>query len=280
MEAFDTWESYFYPERYVDEQGYDDYPPTLRNLKDVRDPYELQYVEHAATARRGAELSAGLVSVERTYDAAHLRAIHRHLFQDVYAWAGEYRTVNITKGRTDFASVVDGSIDRRLQSVHSRVEAVDWSRLGQTGFAEHASAVFAELNIAHPFREGNGRTAKLFMEHVADQSPFELNWAAVSPAVWNQRSEFSAPDPAMPGSPAGWDTHPEHLYDLFQAIATQRSATAMPAPAPEARGLRRLLGSSYPRPAQDATQQPSTARVDAGRRTAGYDGRGDVGRSL
>lgn len=279
METFDTWDSYFYPERYVDADGFDDYPPTLRNLKDIRDPYELHYAEYAATARRGAELSAGLASVERTYDAEHLRAIHRYLFQDVYAWAGEYRSVDITKGRTDFANVDDGSIDRRLRSVQTRVESVDWSTLDRRAFAEHSSAVFAELNIAHPFREGNGRSSKMFMEHVAERSPFEMNWAAVSPAVWNQRSELSGPDPATPWSPPGWDTHPEELHAVFYAIATDRPAAAKPELSPELRELRASLSGSYPRPAQEATRKPPTGRIEEGRPRAGYDGRGSTGRS-
>ena len=86
---FDTWESYFYP------------PPdegTLRNLFDERDPVVLTRLEYVETARRQRELLAGQVAIPRTYDADHVRAIHRHLFQDVYEWAGQYRTVNMAKG--------------------------------------------------------------------------------------------------------------------------------------------------------------------------------------
>ncbi|MGV0389528.1 hypothetical protein [Corynebacterium sanguinis] len=71
--AFDTWESYFYP------------PPdegTLRNLFDERDPVVLTRLEYVETARRQRELLAGQVAIPKTYDADHVRAIHRHLFQD------------------------------------------------------------------------------------------------------------------------------------------------------------------------------------------------------
>ena len=86
--AFDTWESYFYP------------PPdegTLRNLFDERDPVVLTRLEYVETARRQRELLAGQVAIPKTYDAAHMRAIHRHLFQDLYEWAGRTRTVDIRK---------------------------------------------------------------------------------------------------------------------------------------------------------------------------------------
>ena len=88
MATFDTWESYFYP------------PPddaTMRNVQDIRDPQALQVFEYGATALRQKQLYMDPSIVARTYDAAHVRSIHRHLFQDVYEWAGEYRTQNMTK---------------------------------------------------------------------------------------------------------------------------------------------------------------------------------------
>ncbi|HLV56391.1 MAG TPA: cell filamentation protein Fic, partial [Actinotalea caeni] len=103
---FDIWESYFYP------------PPddrTLRNLFDERDPQVLARLEYVETTERQRELMAGEVAIAQTYDAAHVRAIHRHLFQDVYEWAGQYRTVNMAKGvGRGFADVTTGEIDRYL----------------------------------------------------------------------------------------------------------------------------------------------------------------------
>ena len=61
-------------------------------------------------------------------------------------------------------------------------------------FAERAASVFAYFNQAHPFREGNGRTGKVLMEHVAELSQFTLDFARVTPEVWNNASMLSGPD--------------------------------------------------------------------------------------
>ncbi len=77
--AFGTWKSYFYP------------PPdegTLRNLLDERDADVLRAKEYGRVEVRQRELLAGQVAIPKTYDADHVGAIHRHLFQDVYEWAG------------------------------------------------------------------------------------------------------------------------------------------------------------------------------------------------
>lgn len=112
-QRFDTWESYFYPPPHSD---------TLRNLFDERDPRVLGRLEYAETFERQRELLAGEVAIARTYDAQHVRAIHRHLFQDVYPWAGEYRTVEMFKGvGRGFAEVRSGEVDRYLADVHHLV---------------------------------------------------------------------------------------------------------------------------------------------------------------
>ena len=153
MARFDTWESYFYPETYNPATG----NGTLRNLFDERDDDVLRVLEYGSTAQRQRELNAEPTLVDRTFDAAHVRAIHGHLFGDVYEWAGKYRTVNISKGPgRAFGDVKTGEVDRYLVDVHRLVEGTEWGRLGREEFGERAAHVFAYLNQAHPFREGNG----------------------------------------------------------------------------------------------------------------------------
>lgn len=134
----ERWASYFYPETYDpgSMQG------TLRNLLGERDAAVLAAVEHAEVQDRQRELLSGEAVVPRSYDAAHVRAIHRHLFQDVYAWAGEYRTVNIFKGTpVGFADVESGQIDRYLGDVGRLVTAAPWAELTREEFAERAGTV-------------------------------------------------------------------------------------------------------------------------------------------
>ncbi|WP_314682969.1 Fic family protein, partial [Rothia mucilaginosa] len=142
------------------------------------------------------------------------------LFQDVYDWAGEYRTVDMSKGVSAFASVQRGpmSIDRYLDYVFSTSRATDWASLNHQEFVEAAAAIFAHLNHAHPFREGNGRATRIFMDHVAARSDFRFDYARAGRRGWNQSSMFSGPDRGY------FEVHPEELYQLFSIITVPRDA--------------------------------------------------------
>lgn len=152
-EGFDTWESYFYPETYSPQLG----NGTLRKF-DERDYFELKDREYGQTARRGFELEAGMVDIPKTFDAEHLKAIHRHLFQDVYEWAGEYRTVNMSKGPgREFGRVDNGEVDRYLSEVHQIATSTDWASISRNDFIATSATVFAYVNQAHPVSRTPGR---------------------------------------------------------------------------------------------------------------------------
>lgn len=250
--AFDTWESYFYP------------PPderTLRNLFDERDARALNLLEDVEVMRRQRELLAGDVAIARTYDAAHVRAIHRHLFQDVYEWAGEYRTVEMRKGvGRAFAAVRGGEVERYLNDVRRVVTSTPWLELDREQFGERAAAVFAYLNQAHPFREGNGRASKVFMEHVAERSRFTLDFSRVTPEQWNQASMLSRPDLHV------YEPVPDSLVPVFRHIAVDRPSA--PAPVVDvALSARSLYSASYPRPAAPGRSTGPQSGTERPRRT-------------
>ncbi len=143
VDRFDTWESYFYPETINRLTGVG----TLRNKFDERDFFELKEREYGQTARRGFELEAGMVDIPKTFDAEHLKAIHRHLFQDVYEWAGEYRTVNMSKGPgREFGRVNDGEVDRYLSEVRQIATSTDWASISRNDFIATSATVFAYVN--------------------------------------------------------------------------------------------------------------------------------------
>ncbi|WP_344187362.1 Fic family protein, partial [Arthrobacter koreensis] len=75
---------------------------------------------------------------------------------------------------------------------------VHWADLNAEQFAMSSAALFSFVNHAHPFREGNGRTSKIFMEHVAEQSNFTLDFSQVDRDLWNATSEASRPKPERP----------------------------------------------------------------------------------
>jgi len=222
-----SWAEYFYSETYnaVTMSG------TLRNKLGERDPAVLASKEYGRTTARQRQLMSGEVQLPRTFDADHVRAIHRHLFQDVYDWAGEYRTVPVYKGTpVGFADVASGAVDRYLIDVHRLVGATPWTELDRDGFGERAATVFTYLNQAHPFREGNGRTSKVFMEHVAELSNFTLDYDRVDPYQWNEASKWSGPDLFA------YEPHPAELVPVFRQIAVNRLVERTPEASPLAGG--------------------------------------------
>jgi cell filamentation protein len=210
---FETWESYLYP------------PPgdtVLRNKFDERDRTALRFIEYGAVADRQYEVMTGKVEIPRTYDSDHLRAIHRHLFQDVYDWAGDYRTINMSNPSSPGPFAHTSRIGNYLADAQRVIGGTDWHSLDRGGFAVAASSVFAYLNQAHPFREGNGRATKILMEHVAERSTFTLEFSRVSPAAWNQASMLSAPDLGT------YEPVPDSLVPVFRAMAQPATAESAP----------------------------------------------------
>jgi hypothetical protein len=86
----DEWDAYFWPNSNV-----------LKNKVDLTHAASLRSFEYEATRQRAAQLRAR--PLEGRFDTAHYRAIHRHLFQDVYEWAGQFRKVEFSKGNSAFA---------------------------------------------------------------------------------------------------------------------------------------------------------------------------------
>lgn len=155
------------------------YPGTdvLRNRRDLRDSGQLQKFEARVTSRRLVEWRAR--PRPATFDAAHLRAIHRYLFQDVYAWAGEFRTVFISKGTHTFEAPY--LLARKAEDLAREIKRANRFRgLTRREFAAAAAALFARLNQLHPFREGNGRTQREFIRELALQAGHTLSFDIIS----------------------------------------------------------------------------------------------------
>jgi cell filamentation protein len=211
---FDSWPSYFYPETFDPATG----QGTLRNLYDERDARVLARLEYIDTSGRARQIDAGAAQIARTYDGEHLRAIHRYLFQDVYEWAGEYRTVNIAKGvGRGFGDIHTGEMQRYLTDAQYLITSTRWATLDRPEFVERSATVFAYVNQAHPFREGNGRASKVFMKHVAEQTRYTFDYARLSPGAWNQGSALSGPDLHS------YAPDPTSLLSVFDAAAVDRA---------------------------------------------------------
>lgn len=97
-----------------------------------------------------------------------LQAIHRYLFEDIYDFAGEIRKVNMAKGNFRFAP---------LMYLGAALENID--KMPQSDFDE-IKEKYVEMNIAHPFREGNGRSARIWLDHMLKQEIGKvIDWSKV-----------------------------------------------------------------------------------------------------
>lgn len=160
---------------------------TLVNRLGLRDADLLAEAEGRIAAAR----DLGLVRAPEpgSYDLGHLRRIHRRLFGDVYEWAGELRTVDISKG-LPFAhwEFIVGQAER----IFRELEDEDWLRdRGRSEFVNRLTHYLGEVNALHPFREGNGRAQRAFFRQLSAESGWHLDWAALSPDENDQASLLS-----------------------------------------------------------------------------------------
>jgi cell filamentation protein len=142
----------------------------LKNIPGLRDLAALAAFETVSVAQRADEpLPEGRLS------APHYRAIHRHLFQDVFRWAGRIRRVRITKAENTFCYPEHIAAEMRKLFLQLKRQR-NLRGLSAEAFAAQAAHFLAELNAIHPFREGNGRAQMTFLALVAGQAghPFDL----------------------------------------------------------------------------------------------------------
>ena len=146
----------------------------LKNRLRIRDAAKLQQFEVASVSQRASEpLPSGHL------DTAHYRAVHRHLFGDVYGWAGRYRTVRIAKDGSVFC--YPENITSEMNSLFLWLKGESFlNELPANAFAPQAAHFLATLNAIHPFREGNGRTQMAFLSMLAFRAGHPLSIARLN----------------------------------------------------------------------------------------------------
>lgn len=127
----------------------------LENKLGLTDSAELAREEERISKKKAVELfETGLLDTLPAGKFVTLQAIHKYLFEDIYDFAGEIRTVNMAKGNFRFAP---------LMYLQSALENID--KMPQSTFDEIVEK-YVEMNIAHPFREGNGRNTRIWLDHI------------------------------------------------------------------------------------------------------------------
>ncbi len=143
----------------------------LRNLQDITDPEVLLFVESGAVTKRLQELYENPIKIK---GIDSLFAIHKHLFQDIYTWAGKKRIVEISKDRKQFFPTTH--FDNALRYIdHLVTEFKKIPKDNKKNLAEKLAEILDNVNYLHPFREGNGRAQREFLRMLAIEKGLTMN---------------------------------------------------------------------------------------------------------
>jgi cell filamentation protein len=172
----------------------------LINKLDLKTQAELDDFEAEITSARAEEPLP-----EGALDFAHYRAIHHHLFQDVYDWAGQPRTVRMSKGGNPFCfpENIRGQAARLFQGLQ---QSNHLQNLDQDEFSEKAAHFLAELNAILAFREGNGRSQLTFFALLADNAGYPLDFNMLDP------------EKMLEAMIASFDGDEQKLIDVIRAL--------------------------------------------------------------
>lgn len=158
---------------------YADPSGVLRNRLNITDPDILAAAERAAAFQRVVQLEQN--PIDGRFDFAHLKAIHHHILQDIYDWAGELRTSDtaafgIPHARPQF---LPDELDRVFGLIASRPPSATDPDAATDTIAAH----WSELTLVHPFRDGNSRSQRVFFDQMFRHAGWAIDWADVDAAA-------------------------------------------------------------------------------------------------
>lgn len=161
------------PYKYIDpDYTYTD-PKTglLRNIQNITDPDVLLFLESGAVTKKLQELYENPIEIK---DIESLFTIHKHLFQDIYVWAGKKRIVEISKDGKQFFPT--NHFDNAFRYINQLIkEFKKIPKDNKKSLAEKLAEILDNVNYLHPFREGNGRTQREFLRLLAKEKGLTLN---------------------------------------------------------------------------------------------------------
>ena len=160
--AFD--EKYCYPNSQV-----------LINKLNIKDALALAAAEREISGLR--LLAAKVQPVSGRLDFMHLKRIHRQIFRDLYSWAGRTRTIDIAKGNQFCYSY---NIDQYAESLFRQLRQENYLLDTYEQVPRRLAWYLSEINVLHPFREGNGRAQRLFIEYLGRVAGWNVDFSDVT----------------------------------------------------------------------------------------------------
>ncbi len=169
----------------VDKYGTDGDPScypgtsTLINLLNIQDANELEDAERDITLLNATEIEFS----PPPYNLDYLCKIHKTLFQDIYAWAGEVRDIDISKENTRFCNV--NRVIPEAEKLFSKLAQLDYlENTERSSLIQLIAEYYGEINMLHPFREGNGRTQRILFEHLIINTGHKISWSNITREDW------------------------------------------------------------------------------------------------
>ena len=177
----------------------------LHNKLGITDPAQLASTEYDITARKTSEVIATLHPT--VFDFALLLDLHRRLFEDIYDFAGKVRTVNISKPDSPVPFCYCDFIPSESDRIFGELKRDNYLvHLDHDNFVDKLTYYASELNALHPFREGNGRTTRLYLDLLCNHAGYIIDFAFAS-----RRAILYADTQAFAGNL-------EPLHDLYRQI--------------------------------------------------------------
>lgn len=158
------------------------YPNTevLKNKFGIRDSERLLEIEKTITLGAWQDIRESKIKIKKTFDYKHLKSLHKELFKDLYDWAGKERTVDISKPGTLFCRAM--FIEEEAKRIFNNLKKDNFLKdiKDKSKFSEKLGQLFLDINMLHPFREGNGRSQRLFIGDLAKENGYYLEWTNIS----------------------------------------------------------------------------------------------------
>ena len=148
----------------------------LINKFNIQNEEQLARIEAGITLAKTAELERKPIC--DSFDFEHYKQIHKYLFEDLYEWAGKVRTVDISKKGTNFTSAEN--IETIANACFGRLKNQNYFKnIDFDNFIENIVDFYCSTNMLHPFREGNGRTQRIFIAQLIRFCGYDINFSEI-----------------------------------------------------------------------------------------------------
>ena len=148
----------------------------LINKLNIKDERILNQIESEITFAKISELERN--PIKGNFDFGHYKAIHKFIFEDLYEWAGTIRTIDISKKATSFVKA--NEIEKLADECFLRIKNNDFFKNDSFNeFVEDITDFYITTNMLHPFREGNGRTQRVFLSQLIRNAGYDIDFSKI-----------------------------------------------------------------------------------------------------